>query len=235
LKTWIKICGTTCLEDALLCAEAGADALGFIFAGGPRQVPPEAVAQIGAALPAGVERVGVFHNMPFDRLLEVLTVARLTAVQLHGEESPGYVRALRERLPTGVTRIIKTIQAETLAHEGLGSFQGGQVLVDDLLIDSGSVHGGPRGGTGRPFEWMSVVDDIIGLEEQTPVIIAGGLGPENVGAAVALFRPFGVDAVSKLEREKGRKDPEKVRAFVAAVRAAERAQEVGRPYRAGSE
>ncbi|MBI2683403.1 MAG: phosphoribosylanthranilate isomerase [Acidobacteriales bacterium] len=223
MKTWIKVCGTTNVEDARASVAAGADALGFIFAGGPREISAGSVAAISAQLPEQVERIGVFYNMPMETLLEVVVAAHLTGVQLHGEEPPAYVRTFLERRPSIVRRVIKTIQAETLQSGGLGSFQGGEALVDAVLIDSGSTRGGPRGGTGQPFEWMSVMDDIIGLEEQVPVIVAGGLGPENVGAAIALFHPFGVDAVSRLEQAKGKKDHTKLAAFVAAVRAAESA------------
>jgi phosphoribosylanthranilate isomerase len=219
MKTWIKICGTTNLVDALAATEAGADALGFVFAESPRWVEPEAVADIVEELPEAVEKIGVFVDESPELVLQVVREANLTGVQLHGDESPDYVQTLQS-LAHGPLKVIKSIPARDGKH-GLGSFTGGEELVDAILVDSSTR--AMRGGTGKPFDWMKASDLILGLQQASPVIIAGGLNPENVSAAVCLFRPFGVDVVTGVEREPGHKDHERLRRFVAAVREADSA------------
>ncbi|HUS19313.1 MAG TPA: phosphoribosylanthranilate isomerase [Terriglobales bacterium] len=214
MKTWIKICGTTNLVDALAATQAGANALGFIFAESPRRIDPEAAADIVQELPEELEKVGVFVNESPEYILQVAREVELTAIQLHGDESPEYVKSLISLLHQPL-KILKALPAQKDKPGGLSDYGD----VDAVLIDSGNQK--VRGGTGKVFDWLSAGDFIVELQQSIPVIIAGGLTPENVAAAVCMFRPFGVDVVTGVERAPGHKDPERLRRFVANVRAAE--------------
>lgn len=219
---WIKICGTTNLEDALAVAEAGADALGFVFAPSPRRVSPRDAAAITAALPSKVEKIGVFVNQSMDLVLDTVAKTRLTGVQLHGEEDAQYARQLQQK--NGQLRIIRAI---SLRDVGDGKGKGLAVAMQEeaikafsaLLLDSGS--GSRRGGTGTTFDWQEAAPMARLLAKKFPLIIAGGLNAENVAKALRIFQPWGVDVVSGVEQGPGKKEPGKVRAFIAAVRAAE--------------
>ena len=223
MQTWIKFCGTTNLADALASVEAGANAVGFVFADSPRRVDQRQVAAITKGLPATagvkIEKIGVFVNEPVASVVGIARAAGLTGVQLHGEESPEYVKDLKRSGAAG--RIFKTVPAASGKTAELGSFEGGEALVDALLVDAGSKI--LRGGTGQAFDWLASLDFILGLERHGKVIIAGGLNQDNVAAALSLFRPYGVDVTSGVEREPGKKDPVRLKAFVAAVRAADAA------------
>jgi phosphoribosylanthranilate isomerase len=220
MRTWIKICGTTNLEDAQACVDAGVDALGFIFAESARRVELKTTKQIVSALPEHVEKIGVFVNEPHEVVLKTVREANLTGVQLHGDESPSYVKQLIRLLGEAKVKILKAIPADLGRASGLGYFDGGEDLVDAVMIDSGSVQ--LRGGTGQVFDWLRAGDFIMWLEQRAKVIVAGGLTPENVRAAVSLFHPYGVDVVTGVETSKGKKDHAKVRAFVESVRTADR-------------
>lgn len=225
MQTWIKICGTTNLIDAQACVEAGADAIGYIFADSPRRADPTTSGQISQALPPHIEKIGVFVNEPPEVVLDAARQAGLTGVQLHGDESPSYVKDLLRMAESTKLRIIKTIPANLGRSSGLGYFDGGENFVDAIMVDSGSVQ--LRGGTGQVFDWLRAGDFIMWLEQRAKVIVAGGLNPQNVGAAISLFHPAGVDVVTGVEATHGKKDPEKVRAFIAAVRRAEKARVAG--------
>lgn len=222
MRTWIKICGTTNLADAQMCVEAGADAVGFIFAESPRRADPEQSGEISRALSAETEKIGVFVNEPVEKVIEIAHTAALTGIQLHGDETPAYIKNLMRTAGTMPLKIIKTIHAQQGHASGLGYFDGGENFVDAVMIDSGSVQ--MRGGTGQVFDWLRAGDFILWLEQRAEVIIAGGLNPQNVGAAISLFHPSGVDVVTGVEREHGKKDETKVRDFIAAVRAADQAR-----------
>jgi phosphoribosylanthranilate isomerase len=211
MRTWIKICGTTCLEDALSSIEAGADALGFIFAPSKRRVSPEQAQRIISRLLSQVERIGVFMNSSAAEIASVVTAVELTGIQMHGEESPAAVYAALPIVRRDAMRKIRTIQVK-LGHE-LGFNHGdASGIVDAWLLDSGA-------GSGKTFDWQAARKQLDESKER--FIVAGGLTPENVGEAIRTFNPWGVDVVTGVEREPGRKDPEKLRAFVAAVRKAE--------------
>src|SRR5690349_20149504 len=220
--TWIKICGTTNLEDALAAVEAGANALGFVFAPSPRRISPRDAARITAALPPSVEKIGVFVNQSMELVLDTVEKAGLTGVQLHGDEDVRYARQLKQK--NGQLRIIKAI---SLRDVGDGKGKGLAVATQDeaakaftaLLLDSGS--GSRRGGTGSTFDWQEAAPMARLFAKKFPLIIAGGLKAENVAKALRIFQPWGVDVVSGVERAPGEKDPAKLRAFIAAVRAAE--------------
>lgn len=233
--TWIKICGTTNLEDALASVEAGADALGLVFAPSPRRISPRDAARITAALPSSVEKIGVFVNQTVELVLDTVEKAGLTGVQLHGDEDGRFAQRLRGKHRPGQLRIIKSISMReageakgktfALATEELaeGSFSA-------LLLDSRS--NTKRGGTGSAFDWQAASPMARLLARKFPLVIAGGLNAANVGEALQIFRPWGVDVVSGVEQGPGKKDHAKLRAFMAAVRAFEAATAAHSPENA---
>jgi phosphoribosylanthranilate isomerase len=214
---WIKICATTNLDDALASLDAGANALGFILTASPRQVTPESAAAIIAALPPSTEKIGVVVNETPQALRELANQTGLTGLQLHGDEPPGQLTEYRRAL--GLRKIIKTLQARDLlvAPDTLDEYLRNSKSIDGILLDSGSP--AARGGTGIPFDWHAALPIVERIKQVVPVIIAGGLTPANVADALHLFDPCGVDVVSGVEREPGKKDLAKLRAFIAAARA----------------
>lgn len=205
--TRIKICGITTPGDARGAAEAGADAIGLVFADSPRHVNEANARLIVAALPAFVTTFGVFMDHPLEEVVETARAIRIDAVQLHGEESPAYCRTLRRQLG-GRATIVKRIpvgphDTRPLVYKRIARHTGETLLFD------------PGAGSGRTFRWELVV----GLRR--PFILSGGLAPHNVADAVRQTRPFAVDVSSGVEKRPGRKDMAKVRAFIQAVRAAD--------------
>ena len=222
MSLWIKICGSTSLEDARLAGEAGADAVGFVFAPSPRRVTTAQVASIVPHLPAAVEKIGVFVNAGLDEIYTTVRVCGLTGVQLHSEAGPGVPGRLRERLGPEL-RILRVVHfgvdaagriAEQIAQHA------GNPHVGAVLVDSRTA--GAVGGTGVAFDWADARKTVFGAEGGLKLIAAGGLNPSNVAEAIAALRPWGVDAVSGVEAAPGRKDADKVHEFVARARAAER-------------
>jgi len=216
--TWVKICATTSLHDAQMSVAAGANALGFIFAPSTRRIEVEQAAEIIAALPGEVEKIGVFVNEAPERVADIASRAGLTGAQLHGEEPPEQMAEFRGAL--GQRRIIKTLQARELlgSVEMLEPYLCLGSAMDAILLDSGSP--AQRGGTGVPFPWEEAVPIAAEIQAAMPVIIAGGLTPGNVCEAIRLFSPWGVDVVSGVEQAIGKKDEAKLRTFVAAVKRA---------------
>jgi len=215
--TWVKVCGTTNLHDAQLAIAAGADALGFIFAPSPRRIEISDAAEIIANLPNGIEKIGVFVNETPAQVAAVTQQVGLSGVQLHGDEPAGQLAEFRQAL--GERKIIKTLQARDILNAGrerLAGYLSARGSIDAILLDSGSAQ--QRGGTGIPFAWEEVVPLAAAIREAMPLIIAGGLNAENVSQALRLFAPWGVDVVSGVEREPGKKNEARLRDFVAAVR-----------------
>lgn len=220
--TWVKICGITNLEDALVAVDAGADALGFVFYDkSPRKVDVETVREITAKLPDSVEKVGVFVDQSVEEVRETAEHARLTAAQLHGdrltEEVWSNPRPANDWL--GVSKMIPAVPAGLLDDGILISPQARDNMFA-LLIDAPK--NGLPGGTGEKFDWQKARGSVESLGFMVPVVVAGGLKSDNVSEALSLFHPFGVDVSSGVEAKPGKKDPDKVRAFVQAVRAAEK-------------
>jgi phosphoribosylanthranilate isomerase len=213
---WIKICATTNLEDARAALDAGADALGFILTASPRQITSEKTAEIISALPPSVEKIGVVVNESPEALAKLAADLGLTGLQLQGDEPPEQLPEYRRVL--GPHKIIKTLQARELLADPAKLVAYLRVCrsYDGILLDSGSA--AARGGTGQTFDWNAVLPMVERIKEVAPVVIAGGLNPENVADAIRLFDPCGVDVVSGVEREAGKKDAAKMRAFVKAVR-----------------
>jgi phosphoribosylanthranilate isomerase len=211
MKTWIKFCGTTSLEDALASIEAGADALGFIFAPSKRHITPEKAQAIIERLPQTIERIGVFLNASPDEIRQVAAVVDLTGIQLHGKEN---MADIRRALPGDRSSlgIIKTILMGNGIAKVASALSAGEAVYA-WLLDSGA-------GSGKTFDWQAA-RTALGAR-QGRFIIAGGLTPENVGEAIHVFSPWGVDVVTGIEREPGHKDPSKLKAFVSAVRRAEK-------------
>ena len=221
--TWIKICGTTNLEDALLAVEAGADAVGFVFyEKSPRNISVEAAREIVQKLPEGVEKVGVFVDAERGRIRDVALDVGLTAVQLHGKRSMDSV--CEDPRPAvdcvGVSKVISMLPGDALKDGGIFIGDRTRQKTFAILLDSQS--NGVTGGTGTTFDWGATRGMVQGLGFRVPAIVAGGLTASNVGDAIRLFEPFGVDVVSGVEASPGKKDPAKVRAFVRAVREADR-------------
>jgi phosphoribosylanthranilate isomerase len=214
--TWVKICATTNLRDAQASVAAGADALGFIFAPSSRRVEAHQAAEIISRLTDDIEKIGVFVNEAPARVAEVAGQAGLTGVQLHGDEPADEMGQYREAL--GQRKIIKTLQARELlsSPDGLDSYLQFRQSIDAVLLDAGTPT--QRGGTGQTFDWTVAAPIVAKVRAHMPVIIAGGLNSENVGEAIRLFTPWGVDVVSGVERESGKKDDAKLRSFVGAVR-----------------
>ncbi len=221
--TWVKICGTTSVEDAALAVEAGADALGFVFwEGSPRRVTPPAAGRIVAGLREKVEKVGVFVDEDIERVWQVVEEAGLTGVQFHGHETPRLMKRFLERgrlddeARAARTWVFKAIPVGGEPYSALRYVNGAEEVLKAVLLDSGG--GRAPGGTGKRFDWEAAADFVMELGQRFQVVLAGGLKPSNVGRAVALLHPWGVDVVSGVEREPGRKDAGKVRAFVQAAK-----------------
>jgi phosphoribosylanthranilate isomerase len=197
----IKICGITTEADALLAVALGADAIGFIFAPSSRQVSAQATRRIIERVPPEILTVGVFRNEAPARLVETVNSIGLRAAQLHGDETVEQTNWVAERVPL-------TIKAFPAGHPGIGRIdEYGAQLV---LVDADSP------GSGEVFDWRLAE----GVVDPARLIVSGGLRPENVGDAIAHLHPYGVDVSSGVETAPGRKDPVKLRAFVAAARAA---------------
>jgi phosphoribosylanthranilate isomerase len=198
---FVKICGITNEEDALLATALDADALGFVFAVSRRQVTTDTARDIVKRLPREIHTIGVFRNERPERVVEIVNRAGLHGVQLHGNEPLSEVRWIRER----VRFVIQAFAAGDPALKAAANSP-----ADIILVDS------PSPGSGKVFDWR--------LAEGAPggvrVLLAGGLTPDNVGEAIKLVRPWGVDVSSGVEERAGRKDPRKLRLFIEAARSA---------------
>lgn len=211
--TRIKICGLTSLADAELAADAGAWALGMImWPGSPRACEPDQAELIARRLRRRAEVCGVYVNAPLDELAAQVDALGLSMVQLHGEEGPAYCDEVRRR--TGA----KVIKAARVG--GAGDLQALEPFHTDFhLLDTR--HDTLRGGTGETWDWRLVAR----RRSTVPLILSGGLTPENVGDAIRATRPFAVDTASGTEAQPGRKDARLVEAFARAVREAGAPQE----------
>ena len=205
--TRIKICGITSMEDAFVAVDAGANALGFIFAKSPRQIIPKQAREIISSLPPFVQTVGVFVNERSSNIKKIMDLCGLDLIQLHGNESVDECMSL-------MPRAIKAFRIQDDSSlEQIRPYAG---KVRAFVLDTYSKRA--MGGTGKTFDWkLAVTAKQVGV----PVILAGGLSPVNIGEAVSLVRPFAVDINSGVEDSPGRKNSLLVRQAVAAVRQAD--------------
>jgi phosphoribosylanthranilate isomerase len=222
---WIKICANTNLYDAQLAAEMGADAVGFVFAPSKRQVTAAQVASITPHLPSTVERVGVFHTQDANEIASIAQEAGLTAIQLHGGSNPVLAEELQRRFE-GRLGLIQTIHWQVDANGSSAATVSRQLaqlnadgVIDRVLIDSKV--GQATGGTGITFNWDEARSVLAQSAGRLKLIVAGGLRPENVGEAIHGLNPWGVDVASGVEADPGRKDPEKLAAFLRNARESE--------------
>ena len=197
----VKICGITNGEDALAAVKWGADALGFVFAPSPRQVTRQQVVNIVAELPPFVCKVGVFVDSELQEIKETMRACNLNLAQLHGSESPDFCQAL---FP-GVIKSFRVKDESIL--DLLPRYKASAYLLD-------SYHAALKGGTGQSFDWgIAKKAARYGL-----IILSGGLTPENVRQAIAQVQPYAVDVSSGVENQPGRKDHDKLRAFLEAAK-----------------
>ncbi|MBI4288395.1 MAG: phosphoribosylanthranilate isomerase [Chloroflexi bacterium] len=200
----IKICGMTNLEDALAATALGADALGFVFyAKSPRCVSPLRATAIASRLPPFIARVGVFVDEQLERVKEIVKECDLDYAQLHGSESPDFCRQLGNR-------VIKTLRVkdESVLRQ-LSMYKAPAFLLDTYKAEM-------PGGTGQTFNW----DIAARAARSATVVLSGGLKPQNVAQAIAAVQPYAVDVSSGVEASPGKKDHEKLRAFIEAARGA---------------
>ncbi len=206
-RLFVKICGITRSSDALAAAEAGADAVGFVFWNrSPRAIDPKKARIIAAGLPASIVRVGVFVDPRPEELSQIADEAELDILQLYGTEAPESLVNLPRRCWKAVGVGPDFVAADALRYEG---------RVAGILLDTRS--DGSTGGTGRTFDWR-LAQEV--RKRVSFLVLAGGLDPENVAAAVRAVRPDGVDVSSGVESAPGRKDEGRVRAFIEAARRA---------------
>ncbi len=200
----VKVCGIKEIEDARVAADAGADAIGLVFAESPRKVSVERAREIAAALPEGVLKVGVFVDAEPKEVLSISREVGLDYAQLHGDEEPETVAAIRD----GGVGVIKALRVRDMASLRE------MVRYDTnfFLLDAFSEK--VRGGTGTRFDW-ELAKAVRGYAN---ILVSGGLTPENVREAIEFFEPYGVDASSSLEEKPGKKNDEQVRRFVSAAK-----------------
>lgn len=245
--TWVKICGITNLEDARTAVEAGADAMGFVFhEKSSRKIDLHTARQIIGELPENVEKVGVFVDTPSRQRVDIFNSARLTAFQLYpfsasqcDDDKVGFeascfwrmpktflcfpMRVLatdessRQRFTANLIQMAETIQSFSSEHSNAAQLQ--QSFLDMVFLDSGNAQA--PGGTGETFDWQEAIPLVEALGGRFKLVVAGGLTPDNVTEAIGILKPWGVDVSSGVEQAPGKKDPDKVRAFIAAVRRAE--------------
>lgn len=200
---FVKICGTTSEEDALLAVAMGADALGFIFAPSSRQIAPSKARDIVRRLPPEIITIGVFRDEAPERVVEIVNSTGLRGAQLHGRETADDTRLVRSKVPM----VIKAFAAGDPSIRDAKDYGADVVMLD-----------APSPGSGQVFDWRLTE----GVPNGVRFLLAGGLNPENVGEAIAQVKPWGVDVATGVEEAPGRKDARKVRAFIAAARAAEK-------------
>jgi phosphoribosylanthranilate isomerase len=220
MSLWIKICGNTSAADALLAVEAGADAVGFVFAASPRRVTESEAAGIVSHLPKTVETIGVFVDATVEEIYSAVRMCHLTGVQLHWDAAAEMPGRLKGRLghELRVMRVVHFGEGDAEKAAALAAAYEQDPNVDGVLIDSRTT--AAMGGTGVAYDW-GLAKTAFKNAQARRLVVAGGLTPENVGEAIGALRPWGVDVVSGVEAEAGRKDAVPVREFVERARAGE--------------
>ncbi|HTM52634.1 MAG TPA: phosphoribosylanthranilate isomerase [Pirellulales bacterium] len=211
----VKICGITSPEDARLAADAGADAIGINFyEASPRACSPSAAKAIAEALPADICKVGVFVNASADEIRAVAEQVGLDLVQLHGDEPPEFLARLK---PLPIMRAARITDDLSSVEAYLVECHRLLAVPRMLLVDR--LHDNAFGGTGQQTDWCAIAAQRSKLQGM-PLVLAGGLKPDNVASAIRKVRPWGVDSASGVEQSPGRKSPELVHAFVREAKAA---------------
>src|SRR5580698_1760972 len=213
---WTKICGNTNLEDAQLAAEAGADAVGFVFAASPRRVTAAQVSRITPHLAGKLEKYGVFVDADFEVIIRTVEENGLTGVQLHATQDSLLPEKLRGHVGADL-RILRVIHYSQDLQAQLDALRRDDA-IDAVLIDSRTATA--IGGTGIRYDWQAASRSFLDAASHLRTIVAGGLNPENVVAAIRTLQPWGVDVASGVESAPGRKDPARVIAFVTAAKMA---------------
>lgn len=203
MRTRIKICGITNIEDALACAEFGADAIGFVFAESPRHIEPEKALEIANQLPPFVQAVGVF-TAEDETVAQIANFVKLDFIQLHGDQSDEFAAKFESK------RIIRAVRVKD--ELSLVPYKYGATYLLDTWKP------GVLGGTGATFNWELAVK---AKEFDKPIILAGGLSMENIADAIRIVRPYAVDVSSGVEISPGKKDRNKIKEFIRNVRAAD--------------
>lgn len=220
---WIKICANTTLEDARLAADAGADAVGFVFASSPRHITPERASQIAPALPPDPTQIGVFVTHQFAEIADTVRAAGLHGAQIHGPFDPDLFLQLRAEfgpqlflLPV-ISWSVDADPAESEQHlrNQLRAIADSG-LTDAVLLDARTA--AAAGGTGRTIPWDRARKIIAAEAGMLRVVLAGGLTPDNVAEAIRTVRPWGVDVASGVESAPAKKDAARVHAFIRAAR-----------------
>ncbi|MFI6759810.1 phosphoribosylanthranilate isomerase [Micromonospora sp. NPDC050417] len=196
---FVKVCGLRTAPDIATAVDAGADAIGFVLTPSPRRVTPAEARELGEAVPTGVLTVGVFRGEPVDVVRDAVAASGVRAIQLHGDEPATHYTALRD---LGLPLIRGTSPGRP------AGLRPGALGEDLLIVDS------PQPGSGAAWDWDTL--DRTALDGRW--LLAGGLHPENVGAAIDALRPWGVDVSSGVEMRRGVKDPALIRAFLKTVR-----------------
>lgn len=221
--TWVKICGITNLNDARTAVDAGADALGFVFyERSPRHVSVDRVREITGMLPPAVETVGVFVDVPIREMIDMAHTAGLKAVQLHRTDLLGEKPQRADAATVGVNGYgAEDVKMYFVVRAGGFTWESsGQRAPFGIFLDSGTQD--QPGGTGTAFDWNEAAPLVAQMSKEVNVVIAGGLNPQNVASAIHVLHPWGVDVSSGVEAKRGKKDPEKVHAFIRAVREADK-------------
>lgn len=221
---WIKICANTTLQDTLVAVDAGADAVGFVFAPSPRRVTIEQVCEITPHLPKELEKYGVFVDADAEEIIATVEKCGLTGVQLHSAE-PAMADRLKHYFASKQPSlsIIRVLHFNADLFEQLENLRT-HAAMDAVLVDSRTA--GAIGGTGITFDWRSARTSFSKEGKYLRLIAAGGLKPENVAEAILTLEPWGVDVASGVESAPGRKDPARVREFIKRARAAVQAAKV---------
>ncbi len=196
---FVKICGITSVDDGLLAAALGADAVGLVFAASSRRITSGRARDIVRRLPPEVLSVGVFRNERKERVVEIANTIGLRTVQLHGHETPEETRWIASRVPA----VIRAFSAGDPALGRVEDYGDVQILIDSA-----------EPGSGKAFNWSTLDASSIGR----PIVLAGGLNPDNVADAIAAVKPWGVDVSSGVEARPGVKDPVKVQRFIAVAK-----------------
>jgi len=221
--TWVKICGITSAEDAETAVDAGADAVGFVFYDrSPRKVGIDRVREITRRMPPNVETVGVFVDTSPSVMIDIARAAGLKGIQLHSTHfllpQPANTQEPKDGLTAHCAEGLNMYFV--LPAEGFTWESSGFRAPFGVFLDSGTPD--QPGGTGKTFDWKQTASLVAEMSKDVNVVVAGGLNPDNVATAIDVLHPWGVDVSSGVEASPGKKDPEKVHAFVRAVREADK-------------